>query len=341
MAVTLGPGAAEARRVAVGSRDYYGLIYAFLIEPHGPVHDLGPGDIEAALDLGVLWLHFDGANSHARTWIADWERLPQDARERLLEDDDRCRADRYGAGIVGVVSDLHYNFDFDPDHIGSLRFYLDAGVIVSLRREPLSASDGLRRALRGGLDVGGTGTLLATIFQCQAETLEGIAARLARELAQTEDQVLAGRRQDQRSQLGRLRRLAVRLHRSFAPVARVLRRLGRNLPHWIDDAEHTLLREAAEAFAEVVDDLEAMQEQAKLLQEELVARTAEETGRNLFLLSIVTAVFMPLTLITGIFGMNVAGLPGLQDGTAFAWVMLGMVVVGVVTLVVLRRNRIL
>ena len=51
-------------------------------------------------------------------------------------------------------------------------------------------------------------------------------------------------------------------------------------------------------------------ERAKLLQEELAARLAENTGRNLYVLSILTAVLLPMTLVTGIFGMNVADLPG-------------------------------
>ncbi len=75
---------------------------------------------------------------------------------------------------------------------------------------------------------------------------------------------------------------------------------------------------------------------AKLLQEELAARNAEETNRNLFILSIVTTIFLPMTLITGIFGMNVAGLPGLEDILAFWWVMLGMAAVALIALLLLH-----
>ena len=60
-------------------------------------------------------------------------------------------------------------------------------------------------------------------------------------------------------------------------------------------------------------------ERAKLLQEELASRLAENTGRNLYVLSILTAVLLPMTLVTGIFGMNVAGLPGLSSQTSFWW----------------------
>jgi hypothetical protein len=78
-----------------------------------------------------------------------------------------------------------------------------------------------------------------------------------------------------------------------------------------------------------------------LVQEEIAGRLTEATNRNLFLLSIVTTTLLPITLITGIFGMNVGGLPWVKDPGGFWWVM-GVIGVGVVvTLALLRRRRVL
>jgi zinc transporter len=82
------------------------------------------------------------------------------------------------------------------------------------------------------------------------------------------------------------------------------------------------LRSVAEDLAFLTDDVIALQERAKLLQEELSARVAEDTGRKLNALTALTAAFLPMTLITGIFGMNVAGLPGTEETGAFFWVTL-------------------
>jgi zinc transporter len=70
-----------------------------------------------------------------------------------------------------------------------------------------------------------------------------------------------------------------------------------------------------------------------------MARLSEETNRNLFILSVVTVIFLPMTLITGIFGMNVAGLPGLENPDAFWWVMLSMAVVPTVFVLAIRGRR--
>ncbi|MGB6770250.1 MAG: CorA family divalent cation transporter, partial [Methyloceanibacter sp.] len=51
------------------------------------------------------------------------------------------------------------------------------------------------------------------------------------------------------------------------------------------------------------------------------AQRQEQTNRSLHVLAIVTTVFLPATLVTGVFGMNVAGLPLTEDKSGFVWAM--------------------
>ena len=85
--------------------------------------------------------------------------------------------------------------------------------------------------------------------------------------------------------------------------------------------------------------LQAIEQREAGLEAEVAARLGEETNRNLYILSVVTVIFLPMTLITGIFGMNVDGLPGLQDPSAFWWVMLSMVGVPALFLLAIRWRR--
>ena len=319
----------------------HGLIHGILLKPQQPAHELTWDELDAAMDdpEALVWLHFNAANAHARQWITHCARLPEVLQDFLFDYDDRKRLEEIGKGIVGVISDVHYGFDFDPEQIALLRFYLDSHCLISTRRQPLSATDALRNSIRGGLRFDRTVPLVMCLLKFQAETLENVATRLGREVGDIEDQILAGRIHDQRSQLGKIRRLAVRIHRHFAPEHRALQRLCVRRPAWFTDSDKRDLQDNTEAFGDAVNDLDVIQERAKLLQEELAARMAESTNKNLFILSMVTAIFMPATLITGIFGMNVAGLPGLDDASAFWWVMFGIAAVAVVSLVLLHLKR--
>ncbi len=76
-----------------------------------------------------------------------------------------------------------------------------------------------------------------------------------------------------------------------------------------------------------------------MVHEELLNRVAQEQNARVYLLSIVAAIFLPITFITGLFGMNVAGLPGIENPRAF-WLVAGImaaVSAGVIVWLRLRR----
>ena len=103
-----------------------------------------------------------------------------------------------------------------------------------------------------------------------------------------------------------------------------------------DDAEEEILAEHYQHHGRTL-----VQERPRLLQEQLAGRVSEATNRNLFLLSIVTTTLLPITLITGVFGMNVGGLPWLSDSGGFWWVVLLMIAAAVTVLMILRRRSVL
>ena len=119
-----------------------------------------------------------------------------------------------------------------------------------------------------------------------------------------------------RLRLGQAWRREALLRRHVTPRPRVIDRLRARLPSWLDES----------GCYELLDELDALERR-------------EVANHNLYILSIVTAIFLPMTLIIGIFGMNVAGLPGIQDPAAFWWVMLSMVLVPVILLVTVRWRR--
>jgi len=115
--------------------------------------------------------------------------------------------------------------------------------------------------------------------------------------------------------LGRVRQRITRLQRATKPLARLS--LGERAPAWLDrDGMEALHRRTLA----VLDDLGAVQDRSHALQDELEAQSNEETNRRLYLLSVLTAILAPTTLITGFFGMNTGGLPWTQlpHGTVLA-----------------------
>jgi zinc transporter len=322
------------------SAETTGLVCGYRVDASGNMRDLSWAEMDSAMadEDNVVWLHFNQADARVRDWIESTSHLPSAAKTILLGTDSHMRIEVCGSGLAGVVGDLHHEFAEKSDQLGVLRLYLDNRCLVSTRRHPLEAIDKLRRAIGDGLRVDRPITIIAQFLHHVTDTLGDLLIELAGDVDELEDQLLAGRIGNNTPELARIRRIAVRLRRHMVPQQHALVSLLSRMPTWIDEGDAAGLRGAIERLAALGHDLDLVQERARLLGDQISGRLAEATNRNLYILSIVTTIFMPMTLVTGIFGMNLGGLPGLQDPMGFWYGILIMLVLGLVALVLLRRR---
>jgi zinc transporter len=230
------------------------------------------------------------------------------------------------------MSDLTFEQESDPDEVGPLWCFVNRRLLVTVRTHPLKTTDELRAQMRRGMQMQNCYDLLAWIIGQRTRTVRNLATQMSERVGEIEDEILAGSIKQQREELGRIRRLCARLRRHLLPDRTGFHKLlQRRVGGWTEeDAEN--IRTESEELSFLIDDLSELYERAKLLQEELASRVAEDTGRSLYVIAILSAVFLPMTLVTGIFGMNVAGLPGLHEDAAFLWVMLVILLAGLATL---------
>jgi zinc transporter len=216
-----------------------------------------------------------------------------------------------------VIGDTVAGADPDPWRLAALRFYLDRRCLISTRRRPVNCASKLGRSVRDGLRVRSTAELAVWLMTFAADAVQARARELARNTDRTEDQVLSGHIAPARQRLGVTRRRAARLRRQVALRPRTIDRLRSRLPAWLGEDDRYELLDVLDRMETLVDKLAAIEQREASLDAEIAARLAEETNRNLYILSIVTVLFAPMTFISGVFGMNVAGLPGLHEPAAF------------------------
>jgi zinc transporter len=132
-----------------------------------------------------------------------------------------------------------------------------------------------------------------------------------------------------RQDLGDLRRQIATIRRFLAPQRDALDRVYRQSGGFLSDDDSLQLREEADRLTRYVEDLDLAREHALVIQEEMLNRVAQEQNQRVYLLSVVAAIFLPLTFVTGMLGMNVAGLPGTESPYGFAWSSVVMVLLGI------------
>jgi len=315
--------------------DHEGLICAFQLAPRVQREADVLADVEAA---GPLWLHFNLGDIRAQRWIEQWAPIPDEARSILCQVDARVQVEVFPDGFLIVLGDLHHDFGADPEAVDNLRIYVDAHRMITSRHHPLRTSDRLRLELRRGHEIDKPIALFEHFVELLADTFRGVVVQLTDEVDDAEERVVGGRYLDQGTTIARMRRLLVRLRRFIGADRTALGHLAGRLPAAFGAEERRRLREAIEALDAVAQDLELVHDRARLLQEEIAGRVGEATSRNLYILSIVTTLLLPVTLITGVFGMNVPGLPWLGHPNGFWWVVAIMAITLVTTIYFLRRR---
>lgn len=292
---------------------------------------------------GWVWLHLKLTDTRARHWLARRDTLPPAVAQWLLDGPDRVQVQRLDGWLVGAANGLHHDFAFEPDQISRLRFCLGPNLLVTGRRHPLRAIDGIRRSLAAGRTPATALAMLALVVEHLAAEAEATVESLMDEVDGIEDRVLddrsTSRTVEDRQALGRIRRSAAALRRHLLPEGVVLAAGLDDLPDWADPEGRAGLAAAAERFRRAARSLDEVIDRTRMLQEEIAAQRAEAMNRSLLALAVLTAIFLPMTLITGIFGMNVAGLPGLESPDAFLWVMLLILAAGIATLALMFWRR--
>jgi zinc transporter len=242
-------------------------------------------------------------------------------------------------GFAAVLRDLEHRTAGTEARFSTFAVYVDARRVISVRRHALETFDRLRHELSTGLELPSTVALFEHLVECLAETFEGVVDRLATTVEEAEDSILAGHSKDQGTELRRARWVLARLRREARANRGAMARLPAQLPAACGAERQQSLAAAVDRFAGVTQDLELVEERARLMQEEIAGRLGEATNRNLYLLSIVTVALLPITLITGIFGMNVGGLPWAEDPHGFAHTMLIIGVAVAIALTFISRTQ--
>jgi zinc transporter len=256
-----------------------------------------------------VWLHFNLSDAAAEASIRKQLNAVPEFFEALHEGSRSTRIEDAHDTLIAVVNDVAYEFAFDPAEMSSLWLNVAPHMALSARSHPLRTIDRLRDAIKNGKPLASSVSFLNHLLREQGDVLVRIVRDATVQVDVIEDKFLVGRLHNRRADLGKLRRVLVRLQRLLAPEPGALFRLLRLPPPWVDERDLEELRQATEEFSLTIRDMSELKERIKLLQEEIAAQVSEETNRSVFILTMVTVLALPINIVAGLLGMNVGGVP--------------------------------
>jgi zinc transporter len=318
-----------------------GIVWAYRFDPDGHAALIPNDDVGAALasfQVGWIWVHLALADTRCRAWIAQHAPVSDAARELLSGPDRHLRLDILGDEILGVMPDLHQEFADHSDDIIAIRFVMTDRLMITARQKPAHSVETNRRAIEAGKRFPTAVSLLDAVVDQFADAVARMAGKLGDELDVIEDHILRDEPSEDRARIGRIRLQSVRVHRQLAQLRAVFHRLEPRLAADNAPVAHAV-RNLAQKLDAIDSEVNALHERARLLIDELAARTTDLTNRRLFTLSILSVCLLPATLVTGFFGMNTKDMPFQLSDHGTWWALVVVIVAPALTYWLLRRAR--
>ena len=265
-----------------------------------------------------IWVHLSARSAGTRRWLETDAHLPDETLiDALLAEDTRPRMQAREDGVLLILRGVNLNDNAEPEDMVSIRIWVEAQRFISVQLRNLRGVDDMRRRLESGTGPTDIGDLVTSFIEGSIVRMSPIMGDLADGIDELEDRILQMDLSGIREQIVSMRRKAIIFNRFLSPQKEIVQRLTESKLPWLTDDYILRLHEAQNDITRFVEDLQALRERSHTVQEEVANILTERLNRNTYIFSLIAAVFLPLSFLTGLLGINVPGIPGEDDPEAF------------------------
>jgi magnesium transporter len=294
---------------------------------------------------GLRWVKIDHPSSVEQAWLEEHFDFHTLDFEDVLSRNQRPKIDRYDEYLFIV---LHFPvFDSAAGRLGAgeLDLFVGPGYLVTIPNQPLQPVEYLfdrcrqKEELREQLFSRGSGYLLYRIVDDGFDYCFPMLRKIGNKLDALEEEIFDGRSEEIVRDISNVKQEIINFRRVIRPQRPVLRDLEKVKSRYLApemDLE-IYFDDIVDAQERIWDVLENYKEVIEALEDTNESVISHRVNDILRVLTSISVIVLPLTLLASIWGMNV-GVPGEGDNTAFWAITSGMVVL-LVSMVTYFRRR--
>jgi zinc transporter len=316
-----------------------GLRFACVLNGHGGCRDLDWREVESwRPDNGFLWVHLERDAPEAIRWINEKSGVGPLVAQALLDEESRPTIESFDDALLLVLRGVNLATKDDVELV-PIHIWIDQHRAITLRDRDhaLSALRDIRVALQCGRGPRRAGGLLVQICEKIVRDTGPSIEEMDQGVEELEDQMFAGVSADARRTLAELRRRTIHLRRYLGPQREALIRLQTEDTRLLDRSDRLRLRCVIDSVIRHLEDMDALRDRTTILHEDLAAQVSERIAETSNRLTAVAALLLPPSLVAGMLGANIGGIPGQENPMAFWAMSLVMVCLMIAQAVVLRR----
>ena len=284
------------------------------------------------------WRHMCAHNPSTRTWLGEVLNLDDNVVDAMLADGTRPRILRRKEGIMLNLRGINTTNPEEPEDMISLRIWISGHRIVTVRRRDLLAVEEVMKQITQGVGPSTVGEFLTAITTQMFDRMAPYIEQLEQCVEQLEQAFESGSDDDVIEDAVPVRRRGTIYRRHIKPQADILESLRSSRLTWLDERDREELSESHDQLIRYTELLEDFRERTQILNEEIRSHQADRLNQMAYLFSVAATIFLPLSFLTGLMGINAGGIPGAENVYGF-WIFLVLCVILVAGQIVFFRRK--
>lgn len=291
----------------------WGLVHALVLDGEGGARSIARTELD---DLQLqahesLWLHWDRSHPQTQAWLRRSSGLSEFSCDLLLEENTRPRLLALpDSELLLFLRGINLNPGAEPEDMVSVRIFASAQRVISLRLRQLRATDELLVQLAEGRGPKTSAELLLYMAEYLTHKVQNLVSDLSEVVDGEEEKLDADERYTpEHGSILQIRRRAAGLKRFLAPQRDIFAQLSRIKLPWfaVDDGDYW--NELHNSLTRYLEELELTRERVGLVLEAEDRRLSVRMNRTMYRFGIITGIFLPMSFLTGLLGINVGGIP--------------------------------
>ncbi|PLX44980.1 MAG: magnesium and cobalt transport protein CorA [Deltaproteobacteria bacterium] len=291
----------------------------------------------------ISWLDLTGVHDvEAVKRIGDFFGLHHLVLEDVANTHQRPKEETYKDYLFIVLKMVRYDGMEEGLDTEQVSLVLGADYIISFQERPGDVFDAVRKRLdagRGRIRLSGADYLCYALVDIIVDHYFLALEKLSEEIEFIEDEILLDPGPETIEKLHRLRRYAVALRRAAWPLRETVQKLSREDSTLISDDTKPYLMDLYDHVVQVVDTIEIQRETLSGYVELYLSSISQRMNEVMKVLTIVATIFIPLTFVAGIYGMNFEYMPELKWKWGYAGAWAGMFAIGLGMYLFFRRKK--
>ena len=312
----------------------------YLLDKEGKAEELNFEDLETAdKEDKILWIHFDYSSPQAIDWITNKSNIDSIAIDALLTEETRPRTTILDDSLLIALRGVNLEPKSKPEDMISIRLFITPTLIISTRKRDLLTIKEIADNLKKGVGPKSSSEFLIELTYRIIERMEDIIDNIEDRADQLEENIINSSDLKYRNEILAIRRESIVLRRYLFPQKEAMNKLYHDKITWINEYERIELRETNDQLIRHIEELDTIKDKVTLIQEELSNMLSDQMNKKMYMLSIISAIFLPLTFLTGLLGINIDGIPGAKNENAFLIFCVMLIVVVSIQYVIFKKKK--